>query len=94
MEYTNFIKRILEEIDCWGKDTKVFAILSESSPKQIVDYVFADSPELEDYLYTNDEEFRVLVEIYQEEIGKLEGKQFECLTFIQLLSIIENNNIN
>ncbi|MDG4965783.1 hypothetical protein OGZ37_04210 [Lactococcus lactis] len=94
MEYTNFIKRILEEIDCWGKDTKVFAILSESRPKQIVDYVFADSPEREDYLYTNDEEFRDLVEIYQEEIGKLEGKQFECLTLIQLLSVIENNNIN
>lgn len=41
MEYTNFIKRILEEIDCWGKIQKFFVILSESSPKQIVDYVFS-----------------------------------------------------
>ena len=89
MGNSNLIGRIIEDMACYGKSFKVFAIRSEKDSNIFADYVNADQPIHDDYLYTDDEDFEEVMNYYKEGIGKLEGREYECMTLLQLLEYIE-----
>ncbi|OSP86314.1 hypothetical protein B9W73_10075 [Lactococcus lactis] len=81
--------RIIKDMACYGKSFKVFAIESKEEADIFIDYVDADQPNRDDYLYTNDEEFEEVMTYYKEGIRKLEGREYECMSLLQLLEQVE-----
>ncbi len=85
----NLIVHIIEDMACYGKSFKVFAIKSKEEADIFIDYVDADQPNRDDYLYTNDEEFEEVMTYYKEGIRKLEGRKYERMSLLQLLEQVE-----
>lgn len=85
----NLILHTIEDMACYGKSFKVFAIKDKDDSRVFIDYVHADQPIHEDYYYTSDKEFEGILNFYREGIKKLEGNDFECMTLLELLKRIE-----